>query len=136
VVKFWADFVPLTLAVFWRFVLPAAVTWPVIVIVALACPFIVPIWQVTVLPLAPPCVQGPWVLVMVSCGRPGGLWIVPTPLTWSVMTTVSTLAPPVFLIEIVYVSWPPDVTGLGFAVLVTVSGLAGSARTAGANDPN
>src|SRR5262245_10707079 len=134
VVKFWADFVPLTLAVFWRFVLPAAVTWPVIVIRTLPCPLIVPIWQVTTLPLAPPWVHGPWVLVIVSWGRPGGLWIVPTPLTWSFMTTLSTFAPPVFLMSIVYVSRAPDATGLGFAVFVTCKGLAGSAK-AGATAP-
>src|SRR4051812_5837506 len=91
VVKFWADFVPDTEAVLFRFVPLAAVTWPRIVIVTVAVPAIVPIWQVTVFPFAPPWLQGPCVLVIVSWGRPGGLWTVPTPLTWSVMTTVSTL---------------------------------------------
>src|SRR6185369_8599865 len=101
VVKFWADFVPVTDAVLLRLVPFEAVTWPRIVIVTVAPPEMVPIWHVTTLPFAPPWAHGPWVLVIVSCGSPGGLWTVPTPLTWSVMTTESTLAPPVFLMAIV-----------------------------------
>jgi hypothetical protein len=101
VVKFWADLVPDTDAVLFSVVPLAAVTWPRIVTVTVTPPATVPIWQVTTLPFGPPWVQVPCVLVIVSWGRPGGLWIVPTPLTWSVITTVSTFAPPVFVIVIV-----------------------------------
>src|SRR5215471_19503608 len=55
----------------------------------------------------------------------------PTPLTWSVRTTLSILAPPTLTTPMVYVNWLPDETGLGLAVRLTVSGLEGSAAAMG-----
>ena len=57
--------------------------------------------QVTRLPFGPPCVQLPFVLVIVSCGSAGGLWITPIPFTWSLSTMFFTSAPPVFVTTIV-----------------------------------
>ncbi len=57
-------------------------------------PLSVPALHVTRFPLGPPWVQVPLELVIVSWGRAGGLWMTPMPLTWSVMTTLSTFELP------------------------------------------
>jgi hypothetical protein len=75
------------------------------------------------------------VLVIVSWGSAGGLWITPIPFTWSVRTRFLSDAPPVFFTTIVYVSAAPEATELADPVLTTVIGLAGSARVTGANVP-
>ena len=77
VVKFWADFVPVTDAVLLSVVPLPAVTWPRMVTVHDSPPAMPPPLQVTRLPLGPPWVQLPFVLVIVSCGSAGGFWITP-----------------------------------------------------------
>ncbi len=101
VVKVCADLVPVTEAVLLSVVPSAAVTWPRMVTVQTAPPLSVPASQVTTLPLGPPWEQLPLELVIVSCGTAGGVWITPTPLTWSVITTLLTLEPPVLVTVIV-----------------------------------
>ena len=125
----WADFVPVTEAVLLRVVPSAAVTWPRMVTVQTCRAESVPALQVTRFPLGPPWVQAPLELVIVSWGRAGGLWMTPTPLTWSVMTTLSTLALPRLVTTMVYVSSAPEATGFALAVLTTLTGLTGSAST-------
>src|SRR4051794_30981754 len=91
-------------------------------------PAMVPAVQVTRLPFAPPWAHEPFVLVMISCGSAGGVWITPRPLTWSLRTTLLIVPPAVFLTTIVYVSCAPEAIELALADFVTVIGLAGSAR--------
>ena len=126
--KFWDDLVPVTDAVLLSVVPLAAVTCPPIVIVTDAPPAMVPTLHVTTLPFGPPWVQLPWLLVIDELRQGGRAWMTPMPLTWSVITTLLTEAPPVFLMEIVYVSVWPEATGFLSAVFVTASGLLGLAR--------
>src|SRR6266581_2006019 len=94
-VKFWADFVPVTEAVLFRVVPLAAVTMPRIVTTHDPPPSRVPAAQVTRLAFWE---QLPRVLVRTSWG---GAPMPPTPFTWSERTTLSTLAPPVLTAVIV-----------------------------------
>ena len=94
VVKFWADRVPVTLAVLLMVVPAGAVTTPRTVTVNEPPPLTVPRLQLTSCPL---CVHVPLLDVMTYCGVAGGAWIVPIPFSWSLSTTLLSFAPPVFV---------------------------------------
>src|SRR6266436_2664302 len=124
-VKFWADFVPVTEAVLFKVVPLAAVTMPRIVTTHTPPPSTVPAEQVTRLAF---CAQLPRELVRTSWG---GTPMPPTPFTWSESTRLLAFAPPVLTTVIVYVSWEPEATGSGLSALVIAKGLAGSAGAIG-----